>query len=126
MSTRRERRERKVEKRGEWAGKARERSDAAFGAAGKMAEAIPFGQPILVGHHSEKRDRRYRGRMHAKMDKEVRSKFAGLATFETPKKIGLLEHDFSVDSGELTPTLKVKRRVVDRNYKSVIDGLYAD
>jgi long-chain acyl-CoA synthetase len=64
--------------------------------------------------------------VHAKMDKEVRSKFAGLATFETPKKIGLLEHDFSVDSGELTPTLKVKRRVVDRNYKSVIDGLYAD
>ena len=64
--------------------------------------------------------------VHAKMDKEVRSKFDGLATFETPKKIGLLEHDFSVDSGELTPTLKVKRRVVDRNYKSVIDRLYAD
>ena len=64
--------------------------------------------------------------VHAKMDKEVRSKFDGLAGFETPKKIGLLENDFSVDSGELTPTLKVKRRVIDRNYKSVIDALYAD
>ena len=32
--------------------------------AHKMAEAIPFGQPILVGHHSEKRDRRYRERIH--------------------------------------------------------------
>jgi long-chain acyl-CoA synthetase len=64
--------------------------------------------------------------VQAKMDKEVRSKFEGLASFETPKKIGLLESDFSVDSGELTPTLKVKRRVVDRNYKTVIDGLYAD
>ena len=64
--------------------------------------------------------------VQAKMEKEVASKFEGLARFETPKKIGLLEHDFSVDSGELTPTLKVKRRVVDRNYKSVIDGLYAD
>ncbi len=32
--------------------------------AHKMAEAIPFGQPILVGHHSEKRDRNYRGRIH--------------------------------------------------------------
>ena len=63
--------------------------------------------------------------VQAKMEKEVRSKLEGLANFETPKKIGLLEHDFSVDSGELTPTLKVKRRVIDRNYKSTIDGLYA-
>jgi len=64
--------------------------------------------------------------VHAKMEKEVQSRFAGLAHFEMPKKIALLEHDFSVDSGELTPTLKVKRRVIDRNYKAVIDGLYAD
>src|SRR5688572_11404832 len=64
--------------------------------------------------------------VQAKMDKEVRSKFEGLASFETPKKIALLERDFSVESGELTPTLKVKRRVVDRNYKAIIDGLYTD
>lgn len=32
--------------------------------AKQMAEAIPFGQPILVGHHSEGRDRRYRARIH--------------------------------------------------------------
>ena len=64
--------------------------------------------------------------VHAKMEKEVQSKFAGLAHFETPKKIALLEHDFSVDSGELTPTLKVKRRIIDRNYKAIIDGLYTD
>jgi long-chain acyl-CoA synthetase len=64
--------------------------------------------------------------VQAKMEKEVREQLEGLASFETPKKIALLEHDFSVDSGELTPTLKVKRRVVDRNYKSIIDGLYAD
>jgi len=64
--------------------------------------------------------------VQAKMDKEVRSTFDGLASFETPKKIALLEHDFSVDSGELTPTLKVKRRVIDRNYKSIVDDLYRD
>jgi long-chain acyl-CoA synthetase len=64
--------------------------------------------------------------VQAKMDKEVRSQFDGLASFETPKKIALLEHDFSIDSGELTPTLKVKRRVVERNYRAIIDGLYAD
>jgi long-chain acyl-CoA synthetase len=41
-----------------------------------------------------------------------------------PKRIGLLEHDFSIERGELTPTLKVKRRVIDKTYKSVIDALY--
>ena len=64
--------------------------------------------------------------VRAKMEKEVQSTFGALAHFETPKKIALLEHDFSVDSGELTPTLKVKRRVIDRNYKSIIDSLYVD
>ena len=34
-----------------------------------MASIIPFGQPILVGHHSEKRDRNYRGRIHKKFER---------------------------------------------------------
>lgn len=37
--------------------------------ASKMAEAIPFGQPILIGHHSEGRDRNYRGRIHSNFAK---------------------------------------------------------
>ena len=62
--------------------------------------------------------------INAKMDKAVRSKLTGLAPFEMPKKIALLGADFTVDSGELTPTLKVKRRVIEKNYKSLIDSLY--
>ena len=61
-----------------------------------------------------------------KMEDEVTARFAGLARFETPKKVVLLEHDFSIERGELTPTLKVKRRVVDRSYKDVIDAAYAE
>ena len=61
----------------------------------------------------------------AKMEKEVLGKLAGLAHFETPKKMALLDRDFTVDSGELTPTLKVRRRVIDTKYKAVIDQLYA-
>jgi long-chain acyl-CoA synthetase len=64
--------------------------------------------------------------VQAKMEQEVQSKVDGLARFEMPKKIGLLEHDFSVERGELTPTLKVKRRVVDKAYRSLIDSLYAN
>ena len=64
--------------------------------------------------------------VRAKMEKEVAEELEGLARFEMPKKIGLLEHDFSVERGELTPTLKVKRRVIDESYKSMIDSLYVD
>ena len=64
--------------------------------------------------------------IHAKMDKEVREQLVSLAKFEMPKKVALLEHDFSIERGELTPTMKVKRRVIDKTYKAVIDKLYAD
>jgi long-chain acyl-CoA synthetase len=64
--------------------------------------------------------------IHAKMDEEVRGQLTSLAKFEMPKKIALLEHDFSIERGELTPTMKVKRRVIDKTYKAVIDGLYVN
>ena len=60
-----------------------------------------------------------------KMEREVLAPLSDLASFERPKKIALLEHDFSLEEGELTPTLKVKRRVIDTRYKGVIDALYA-
>jgi len=61
----------------------------------------------------------------AKVEREVMSQLRELAKFETPKKVVLLEHDFTIESGELTPTLKVKRRVVEKRYKDVIDAAYA-
>jgi long-chain acyl-CoA synthetase len=64
--------------------------------------------------------------IRAKMDKEVFGQLGGLAQFERPKKVALLEHDFSIERGELTPTLKVKRRVIDKTYKAVVDALYAE
>ena len=50
----------------------------------------------------------------------------GLAQFETVKKFTLLEHEMTVEGGELTPTLKVKRRVVDKKYKGMIDAMYRE
>src|ERR687896_564460 len=61
-----------------------------------------------------------------KMEREGLGECQNLALFEMPKRIGLLEHEFSIDRGELTPTLKVKRRVVDKTYKSLIDALYEE
>ncbi len=62
----------------------------------------------------------------SKMDREVRKTLRDLAQFDTPKKLLLVPTDFSVDSGELTPTLKVKRRVVERNYAAQIEDLYQE
>ena len=64
--------------------------------------------------------------VQAKMEKEVLGNCESLAHYETPRKIALLENDFSLEKGEMTPTQKVKRRVVDKNYKAVIDTLYAE
>jgi long-chain acyl-CoA synthetase len=47
-----------------------------------------------------------------------------LAQYERIKKIAVLPREFSIESGELTPKLSVKRRVVEQKYKDVIDGLY--
>jgi long-chain acyl-CoA synthetase len=59
-----------------------------------------------------------------KMDKEVFGELTHLAHYEMPKKLAILEHDFSIERGELTPKMSVKRRVVDKSYKAVIDALY--
>jgi long-chain acyl-CoA synthetase len=49
-----------------------------------------------------------------------------LAKYERIKKIALLENEFTIEGGELTPTLKVKRRVIDEKYRDVIEGLYVE
>jgi long-chain acyl-CoA synthetase len=47
-----------------------------------------------------------------------------LAQFEKIKKVALLTKEFTQESGEITPTLKVKRRVVEERYKAAIDSMY--
>jgi long-chain acyl-CoA synthetase len=62
----------------------------------------------------------------AKMEKEVFGVLKDLARYEMPKKLVLLENDFSIETGELTPKLSVKRKVVDERYKALIDAQYED
>lgn len=48
-----------------------------------------------------------------------------LASYETIKNFAILPEDFTVERGELTPSLKVKRRVLDTKYQDIIQGLYS-
>lgn len=67
--TRRERMERRADRREAWSGSAATESASRFDAAHRIADGIPLGQPILVGHHSERHARRDQERIHSNMSK---------------------------------------------------------
>jgi long-chain acyl-CoA synthetase len=56
---------------------------------------------------------------------EIQSRTSDLAPFERIRKLAFLDDDFRIAAGELTPTLKVRRSVVEKKYESLIDRLYA-
>jgi long-chain acyl-CoA synthetase len=56
--------------------------------------------------------------------KEVAGNTADLAPFEQVRLVGLLPRDLTIEDGELSPTLKVKRRIVESRYAALIDAVY--
>ena len=65
-------------------------------------------------------------RAYAVIENEVNRLTAHLAQYESIKRFALLAEDFTFDSGALTFTMKLKRRVVEKQYRDLIDKLYAD
>ncbi len=63
--------------------------------------------------------------MHDVISADVDELNSKLNRWETIKKFAILDHDLSVESGELTPSLKLKRKVVEENYREILDGFYA-
>jgi len=57
-------------------------------------------------------------------ERQIAARTETLAQFEKIKRIALLDHELTMEGGELTPTLKVKRRVIDEKYRDVIDRIY--
>jgi long-chain acyl-CoA synthetase len=56
---------------------------------------------------------------------EVNSTCAELARYELPKKVIVIDRELSIEDGEITPTMKVKRRAVEIRFQRQIDALYA-
>ena len=63
--------------------------------------------------------------MHDVIARTVDELNAKLNRWETIKKFAILDHDLTVEDGELTPSMKLKRKVVEENYKDVLDAFYA-
>jgi long-chain acyl-CoA synthetase len=59
-------------------------------------------------------------------ERQIGARTETLAQFEKIKRIALLPDELTMEGGELTPTLKVKRRVVDEKYRDVIDRIYSN
>jgi long-chain acyl-CoA synthetase len=58
------------------------------------------------------------------IEAEVNAKNAELASFESVKKVAIVPQDFSIAAGELTPTLKLKRKVLTEKYRQLIEQMY--
>ena len=62
---------------------------------------------------------------HAMIKPFVDKLNAGLASYESIKKFAILPRELTEKDGDLTPSLKVKRKAVEAKYKELLDGFYA-
>ena len=60
------------------------------------------------------------------IESEIAARNSQLASYESIKKFHILPRDFTIEDGELTPTMKIKRKVVTGKYQTEIEALYAD
>ena len=102
------------------------------GNARKFASALIVpNMELLAGYaqikgieHRDQRDLISNPRILDLIERQVNKYTVELARFEKVKKVALLEKEFTTESGELTPTLKPKRAVIEKKYAAVIDRLY--
>jgi long-chain acyl-CoA synthetase len=93
---------------------------------------VPNAEPLKAwavrhGHPTDDLERLVSlAEVQAKLEREARRTLRDLAQYEMPKKFLILWRDFSVEGGELTPTLKVRRRIVEERHRAAIEALYGE
>lgn len=104
------------------------------GDARKFVSVLVVPNFVTIQAQARKASRDFASPVQMIVDPWVRDLIAGeierltapLAQYEKPKRFALLEQDFTYASGELTYTMKMKRRVIEQRYDDVIARLYAD
>jgi hypothetical protein len=107
--TRRERLEKKLEKRQTWSDGATQKADAAFQRSHDLVKHIPMGQPILVGHHSERRHRNTLDKSWNALGRAVEQ--TKLAEHHESKAAGLarqLDHNIFSDDADAVEALEAR------------------
>ena len=106
-----------MQRRQEWAGKREAKAAAGFAAAHDLISAIPPGQPILVGHYSEKRHRRHLARFDSKLRGACES--ADMAKHHTSKAAGIADAlDRSIFSDDHDALEQLRARIAEREAKA--------
>lgn len=103
-----ERRQNRIDYAKEKAAKLQKESNQLYNHAQKMASVIPMGQPILVGHHSEKWDRNYRGKTHNTFGKAVA---AGDKADYYEKKAATIESNDAISSDDPQALDKLRKKL---------------
>ena len=60
------------------------------------------------------------------LEAEVVKRNSELASYETIKRFHVLDREFTIEDGELTPTMKIKRKVIVEKHRDILEGLYED
>ena len=120
MNAYEEKQEAKRERLEKAARKQRQEAHDRFETAHKMGNAIPFGQPILIGHHSEKRDRNYRDRIHTNMRKGVEA--SDKADYYEQRAEGVGKGGISSDDPDAIIKLQEKLKRLEASHKLMVDA----
>ena len=92
----------------------------------KLYEIIDQGLKIksVISDESSNQEIIESPKVIARIQEEIEKYNASFGNWEQIKKFELLPAEFTVESGELTPTLKFKRKIIMTNYKAVFDKIY--
>lgn len=114
--TRRERKEMKLQKRLDWAESKNKKANIEHEAGKRMADAIPLGQPILVGHHSEKQHRNYIKKIQDHSSKVV--EHLDMAKHHRKKADNILvQLDHSIFSDDLDAEERLREKIDKLEWK---------
>jgi len=103
-----ERREAKKDRYQELSDKNKKKSEDGFDQAHKMADVIPMGQPILVGHHSEQRDRNYRAKINRKYEKSFED---GKKSEYYKDKVKTIENNYAISQDDPEAIKRYKEKI---------------
>ncbi len=75
-------------------------------------------------HYTDKSELARNAEIHRLIEQKIQETQKDLANFEKVRKFALLDHQLSIENGEMTPTMKIRRKAVEERYKDLIESMY--